>query len=58
MYASCEWFNFVPVDPMMTVLICTCYALNALHVVVICIHGRVHLDIFIPVTKVHVAVNC
>ena len=57
-YASCEWYNFVPVDPMMMILICTCSALHALHVGVICIHVRVHLDILIPVAKVHVAVNC
>ena len=58
MYASCECYNFVPVDPMMMILICTCYALQALHVGVLCIHVRVHLDILILVAKVHVAVMC
>ena len=56
--ASCECHNFIPVDPMMMILIYTCSALHALHVYVLLIHVRVHLDILIPVTKVHVAVNC
>ena len=58
MYASCECYNFVSVDPMMLILISTCYALHALHVGVLCIHVRVHLDILVPIAKVHVAVNC
>ena len=58
MYASCECYNFVPVDHMMIILICTCYALYAIYVGVLCIHVRVHIDILIPVAKVHVAVNC
>ena len=57
-YASCEYYNFVPVDPMTMILICTCSALHALHVGVLCIHVRVHLDILIPVAKVHVPINC
>ena len=32
MYASCECYNFVPVDPMMMILICMCSALHDLHV--------------------------
>ena len=56
--ASRECHNFVPVDAMMMILICTCFALHDLHVGVLCIHVRVHLDILIPVAKVHVAVNC
>ena len=57
MYASCEWCNFVPVDPMMMILICKCSALHVVHVGVLCIHVRVHLDILTPVPKVHFAVN-
>ena len=57
MYASCEWCNFVPVDPMMMILICTCSYLHALHVGVLLIDVRVHIDILIPIAKVHVAVN-
>ena len=55
--ASCECHNFVPVDAMMMILICTCSALHALNVRVLCIHVREHLDILIPVAKVHVAVT-
>ena len=58
MYASCEWCNFVSVDPMVMILIYTCYAIHDLHVGVLWIHVRAHLDILIPVEKVHVAVNC
>ena len=49
--ASCECHNFVPVDDMMMIFICTCSALRALHVGVLCFHVRVHLDILIPVAK-------
>ena len=52
MYASCECYNFVPVEPMMMILICKCSVVGVLG-----IHVRVHLDILIPVAKVHVAVN-
>ena len=58
MYASCECYNFVCVDPMMMILIRASSALHALHVGVLFIHVRVHIDILIPVAKVHVAVNC
>ena len=58
MYASCECYNFVPVDAMVMILICTCSALHALHVGMFYIHVRVHLDILIPIAKVYVAVNC
>ena len=58
MYDSCECHNFVSVDPMVMILICTCYAIYDLHVGVLCIHVRVHIDILIPVAKVHVVVNC
>ena len=58
MYASCEWCNFVPVDTMVMILICKYSALHALHVYVLCIHVRMHLDISISVAKVHVAINC
>ena len=58
MYASCECYNFVTVDPMMLMLICTCSSFHALHVVVLCIHVSVHFDILISIAKVHVAVNC
>ena len=51
MCASCECYNFVPVDPMM-ILICTCSSLHALHVGVLCIHVRVHIDMLISVAKV------
>ena len=57
MYASYECYNFVPVDPMMMILICTCSALHALHVGVLFLHVRVHIDILNPVAKVHVSVN-
>ena len=50
-WASFECHNFVPVDAIMMILICTCSALRALHVGVICIHVRVHLDILIPAAK-------
>ena len=56
--ASRECHNFFSFDAMMMILICTCSALHALHVGVLCIHVRVHLDILVPVAKVHVAVNC
>ena len=58
MYASCEWCNFVPVDPMSMILLSTCSSLHAVHVGVLLIHVRLHFDILIPVAKVHVAVNC
>ena len=58
MYATCEWCNFVSVDAMMMILICTCSALHDLNFGLICIHVRVHLDTLIPVAKVHIAVNC
>ena len=51
MYASCEWCNFVPVDPIMMILVWKCSALHALQVGCCCIHVRVHLDILIPVGK-------
>ena len=57
-YASCECYNFVFVDPMMMILICTCYDLHDLHVDMLCIHVRVHINTLISVAKVHVAVNC
>ena len=57
MYASCEWCNFVLVDPMIMILIWICSSLHALYVGVFFIHFRVHIDILIPVAKVHVAVN-
>ena len=54
---SCECYKLVSIDPMMMILICTCSGLHALYVSVLCVHVRVHLDILIPVAKVHVAVN-
>ena len=56
--ASCECHNFLHVDVMMMIFICTCFANYALHAGVLFIHVSVHLDILIPVAKVHVAVNC
>ena len=55
--ASRECHNFVPVDPMIMILICSYSALHGLHAGVLCIYFRVHLDILNPVAKVHVAVN-
>ena len=58
MYASCECNNFVSVDPMMMILICTHSTLHDIHVCALCVHLRLHFDILIPVARVHVAVNC
>ena len=58
MYASCECHYFVSVDAMMMILICTCSAIHALLVGVLCIHVRVHIDILISVAKVLADVNC
>ena len=58
MYMSCECYNFVSVDAMMMILICTCYALHALHVGILYIHVSVNIDILISIAKVHVVVNC
>ena len=59
--ASRDCHNFVPADAMMMILICTCSTLHALHVIVLCIHVRVHIDILTPVAKCMLlltAVNC
>ena len=55
--ASCECYNFVPVDAVMMILILKCSSLHALHVVVLLIHVRLHLGILTAVAKVHVVVN-
>ena len=55
--ASCECHNFVSVDAMMMISIFTCAYLHSLNGCVLGTHVRVHLDILIPVAKVHVAVN-